>query len=367
MSATFPPSVQSMARRYQHDPLVLTCDDPQVPHGDIDFRIIDVWPDDRLSALINLLLLEPDAKTLVFVRTRAGASDLTGELVRNGFPARLLSGELSQGERSATLTSFRFNGTKVLVATDVAARGLDVPDIAQVVHMDLPDNPELLTHRSGRTGRAGRKGTCTVMVSPRGRRRLDQMLRSAGIKASRAPVPSPLEIHKAADRRLLESFTEEPGASDDPRFETLAAELLAGRDPVRLVAELLARGEHGGPCQPRSVEQPRRRHDRSSTEQRSREQARTGWVRFQVSWGRCHGADERRLLAVVCRRGGVRSKDVGSIAVGERSSMVEVSERMAQAFARAATRPDQRDPRVRFRRWQDAPGTRQQDRRTAGR
>ena len=120
-------------------------------------------------------MLDPHAKTLVFVRTRAGASELTDELARNGFPVRLLSGELSQGERTcSTLASFRFNGTKVLVATDVADRGLDVPDIAQVVHMDLPDNPELLTHRSGRTGRAGRKGTCTVMVSPRGRRRLDQ-------------------------------------------------------------------------------------------------------------------------------------------------------------------------------------------------
>ncbi len=371
MSATFPPSVQSMAERYQDDPLVLSCDDPHAQHSDIEFRTMEVWPGDRLAALINLLLLDPDAKTLVFVRTRAGASELTGELARHGFPVRLLSGELSQGERTATLTSFRFNGTKVLVATDVAARGLDVPDIAQVVHMDLPDNPELLTHRSGRTGRAGRKGTCTVMVSPRGRRRLDQMLRSAGIEASRARVPSPMEIHRAADQRLLESFAEQSSARDDSRFEKLAEELLAGHDPVRLVAELVARSEHGGPCQPRSVEQPQqrpeRRHDRPSAQQRGRTGARSGWVRFQVSWGRCHGADERRLLAVVCRRGGIRSNDVGSIAVGERSSMVEVSERTAQAFARAATRPDERDPRVHFRKWQDAPSPHRSDRRSTGR
>jgi ATP-dependent RNA helicase DeaD len=119
------------------------------------------------------------------------------------------------------------------------------------------------------------------------------------------------------------------------------------------VAVLLAQAGHGGPCAARTVEAPPPQASRDSRPPRSsgRRAAAGSWARFQISWGSQHGADPRRLLAVVCRRGGISSGEVGLIQVGERSSMVEVTERVASEFARSASRPDPRDPRIKIREW----------------
>ncbi|MCP4902544.1 MAG: hypothetical protein GY906_36735, partial [bacterium] len=275
-----------------------------------------------------------------------------------GFGARALSGDLNQRERTATLAAFKKGSTKIVVATDVAARGLDVQDIAQVVHVDLPNNAEMLTHRSGRTGRAGRKGLSVLFVPPRAYGRVNHMLRQAGIEATPTPVVAPKDVKRAADERIFELLTEVDEESGMPkrRFRRLAEKLLAERDPIELLAAMLEREDNGGFCAPRNVRQlTPERSERRSVPQRSNRSRRPGdWARFQVSWGTEHGADVRRLLAVVCRRGRISSGDVGSIKLGERSSMVEVTKQVAQSFARSARRPDARDPQIKFREWQDS-------------
>jgi len=284
-----------------------------------------------------------------------GLSDALADL---GFAVRPLSGDLNQRERTATLNGFRRGQTPILVATDVAARGLDVQDIAQVIHVDLPENAEMLTHRSGRTGRAGRKGRSLLFVPPRAAWRVDAMLRDSGTKALRTDIPSRDDIHQAADRRLLEAFSELDVCERDDvnRLHKVAAELLEDRDPVAVVATLLGEANHGGPCVPRDIKpapvqdswgsRPRRPHGRRP--------ASDNWARFQVSWGSHHGADPRRLLAIVCRRGDISSSDVGAITIGGRSSMVEVNPKLARSFVRSASRPDPRDPRIKFREWRDS-------------
>jgi ATP-dependent RNA helicase DeaD len=358
VSATFPSSVRSIAARYQQDAVMVSGSAPGEANADICYRTMVVPKSDRLSALINILLMDPDGKTLVFVRTRNDATDLSKALGDLGFAAQALSGELSQRERTATLASFRAGGISILVATDVAARGLDVHDIAQVIHVDLPDNAELLTHRSGRTGRAGRKGTSTILVSPFARGRVNGMLRRAGIQAIQAEVPGPREVNQAADKRLLESFNLAADRSSDMadrRYSRLAEQLLVERDPVNVVTTLLEQSSYTGPCEPREVRRvsPEHRKHQDPKGRRSRAQRSGDWVRFQVSWGSHHGADPGRLLAMVCRRGGITSGDVGTIKISDRSSMIEVTDRVAQSFARSASRPDSRDPRIKFREWRD--------------
>jgi len=358
VSATFPPSVRSVAARHQHDPLMVAGTVPGTCNSDITYRTMVVPANQRLSALVNVLLMEPEARTLIFVRTRMDTAGLSDALADLGFAVRPLSGDLNQRERTATLNAFRRGQTPILVATDVAARGLDVQDIAQVIHVDLPDSAEMLTHRSGRTGRAGRKGSSLIFVPPRAARRVDAMLRHAGISANRTDIPSRKDIHRAADHRLLEGFTELDAADRDDvgRLHQVAAELLQDRDPVAVVATLLGEADHGGPCAPRDIQpvpvqsgwnpQPRRSQGRRS--------GARNWARFQVSWGKNHGADPRRLLAIVCRRGDISSSDVGAINIGSVSSMVEVNSERARAFERSASRPDPRDPRIKFREWQDS-------------
>ncbi|MCD4750586.1 MAG: DEAD/DEAH box helicase [Thermoanaerobaculales bacterium] len=357
MSATFPRSVQSVAARHQRNSVMVAGTTPGKSNSDIAFHTMVVPPNQRLSALVNILLMEPEAKTLVFVRTRIDTAGLSDALADLGFATRPLSGDLNQRERTATLNAFRRGQTPILVATDVAARGLDVQDIAQVIHVDPTDNVEMLTHRSGRTGRAGRKGRSLIFVPPRAFRRVDAMLRHAGIKALQTNIPSRDDIDRAADRRLLERFSE-LGASDHndvDRLHRVAAELLEGRDPVAVVATLLGEADHGGPCAPRDIKPVSIQDGRDSRHNhpRGRRPSSGNWARFQVSWGKHHGADPRRLLAIVCRRGGISSSDVGDITIGGNSSMVEINPKLARAFTRSTGRPDPRDPRIKFREWRD--------------
>ncbi len=208
VSATFPPSVRSVAARHQRDSVMVAGTAPGKSNSDISYTTMVVGGNQKLQALVNVLLMEPDAKTLIFVRTRVDTAGLSDALAELGFSVRPLSGDLNQRERTATLNAFRRGQTPILVATDVAARGLDVQDIAQVIHVDLPENADMLTHRSGRTGRAGRKGRSLIFVPPRAARRVDAMLRHAGITAPRTEIPNRDDIHRAADQRLIEKFAE---------------------------------------------------------------------------------------------------------------------------------------------------------------
>lgn len=357
VSATFPPSVRSVAARHQQNPLMVAGTAPGKSNTDIDFLTLVVPPNQTLSALVNVLLMEPESKTLIFVRTRMDTAGLSDALADLGFAARPLSGDLNQRERTGTLNAFRRGQTPILVATDVAARGLDVQDINQVIHVHLPDNAELLTHRSGRTGRAGRKGRTLIFVPPRAARRVDFMLRDAGITARRTQIPGRDDIHSAVDQRLLEQFTEVDASDrgDGDRLQRVAEQLLKDRDPIAVVATLLGEADHGGPCAPRDIEPVYEQSNRDSRPHhpKGRRPSNGNWARFQVSWGEHHGADPRRLLAIVCRRGGISSSDVGAITIGGRSSMVEVNPKLARDFARSASRPDPRDPRIKFREWSD--------------
>jgi ATP-dependent RNA helicase DeaD len=357
VSATFPPRVKAVAARHQRDSLMIAGTAPGESNSDIDYRTMIVAQNQRLSALVNVLLMEPDAKTLIFVRTRMDTTGLSDSLADLGFAARPLSGDLNQRERTSTLNAFRRGQTPILVATDVAARGLDVQDIVQVIHVDLPENAEMLTHRSGRTGRAGRKGRSLIFVPPRAAGRVNAMLRHAGVNATRADIPGREDIYRAADERLIERFREidTTDRTDVVRLEEVASRLLGERDPVTVVATLLGEADHGGPCVPREITPVPVPKDREYEPRSSRKQRRTScnWARFQVSWGSHHGAEPGRLLAIACRRGDITSRDVGAITIGSRSSMIEVNPKMAQAFSRSAARPDPRDPRIKFREWRE--------------
>ena len=153
-SATLPAPIRRLADRYMHEPQPILIQREQVTVAAIEQRYYLVNQSDKSAVLSMLFEIDPPASALIFVRTRAGTAELSNELSRRGFPAELLNGDLSQEARERTLNRFRQNQIKVLVATDVAARGLDIEDISHVFNYDLPDDPEIYIHRIGRTGRA---------------------------------------------------------------------------------------------------------------------------------------------------------------------------------------------------------------------
>ncbi|MCC6524413.1 MAG: DEAD/DEAH box helicase [Polyangiaceae bacterium] len=354
VSATFPREVQALADSVQKEPLHVEGTRLGVAHTDIEHLLHLVEPRDRLPALVNLLLSEPDGQTLVFARTRADVAELTEALLEAGFTVRSLSGEMAQGERERALAAFKRGELHALVATDVAARGIDVQDVARVIQMEPPSDADTYTHRSGRTGRAGRKGESIVLVTPVALRRVRLVLERAHVTPRFAPVPTAEAIRAAALERAVAALTAEPAegpARVAPETAALAARLAASGDIVRVLERLLERTRWSGPATPRHVrfiappEAPRPR-----TERPRRDAGERVWVPFRVSWGREHGADPRRLLAMLCRRGGIVSADVGSIRIGSHASQIEIAADVADGFAELAWRPDPRNSRVSIRR-----------------
>jgi ATP-dependent RNA helicase DeaD len=169
-SATMPRDIETLARSYQRNAERLETMRRDEQHADIEYRAIRVAPNDIENAVVNVLRLHEMPAALVFCSTREAVKRLHMRLVERGFSAVALSGELTQGERTHALQALRDGRARVLVATDVAARGLDLPALGLVIHADLPHDAETLLHRSGRTGRAGNKGLCTLIV-PYNRRR----------------------------------------------------------------------------------------------------------------------------------------------------------------------------------------------------
>ena len=193
-SATLPREIAMPARQYPRDALRIDTVDRSVPHADIEYRAMRTMPHELDGAVGNVLRYVDSPAALVFCATREGTKRLYGSLARRGFAAVALSGELSQQDRNEALQALRDGRAKVCIATDVAARGLDLPDLDLVIHADLPTNPAILLHRSGRTGRAGRKGLCVLLVPPSKRRTAERLVTAAGVDVAWSGPPSAAEI-----------------------------------------------------------------------------------------------------------------------------------------------------------------------------
>ncbi|MFO0437698.1 MAG: DEAD/DEAH box helicase, partial [Phenylobacterium sp.] len=203
-SATLPREIVRLASAYQRDALRIDTVDRDAPHGDIEYRAIRVLPNQVDLAVVNLLRFYEAPGALVFANTRERVKHLTATLRERGFSVVGLSGELTQDLRSEALQALRGGHARVCVATDVAARGLDLPDLGLVIHAEVPANVEGLLHRSGRTGRAGRKGVSVLLVPRARRRKAELLVQTASIRAEWAGPPTAEEIREKDRQRMLE-------------------------------------------------------------------------------------------------------------------------------------------------------------------
>ena len=380
VSATFPAGIQRLAANYQRDPIAIEGTQLGSANADIDHQGHLVRQNDRYAALVNILLLAGGEKTLVFVERRSDTAEVATKLEADGFTALPLSGELAQSQRARTLEAFRTGRATVLVATDVAARGLDIPDVTTVIQTSPPLDAEVYTHRSGRTGRAGKRGRCVLLSPPNRRYRVNRLLDQAGVDLKWGSVPGADEVRKELDQRrrtaLVTDLEATLAEAPRPAHVAQAQELLEEHDPSLVVAALLARLEPKDAPQPREVTAlnsksadrrgPRDNQSDGRSNYRERPQRgqrsfqrggkaphngpNSGSVRFFVNWGRNQGADPRRLLAALCRRGQVQGSDIGSIAIHPNASTFDVAADIAEAFERNASRPDKRDRRTHIRR-----------------
>jgi ATP-dependent RNA helicase DeaD len=362
VSATFPPEVERLARSFQGGALHVAGTELGRANSDIEHTAFLIRPKQRYAAVVNLLLDSWGERCLIFVRTRAETAELCEALAGDGFGALPFSGELPQAQRTRTLDAFRNGTINILVATDVAARGIDVPDIGMVIHGDIPKDADIYTHRSGRTGRAGKTGKSLIVVPVSAQARVHRMFREARIEARWEPIPSAkkilLGVTKATRRKLYERLE---GAEFSEAELTYAQNLLDKQNPAHVLAMLLRMAEPPLPRAPMDVAaaEPRAWEPRAATPGRPmppRGHQRPGFVRFQLSWGENQGATASRCLSHVCRRGGIDRESIGAIDVSLDSTSIEIAEAVAADFERRCRKPDPRDPNVRIARDTAGPG-----------
>ncbi len=343
-SATMAKGVEQLARTYLRDPVRVNTVSAAKQHVDIHYRALVVHEHDAQNAIFNVLRFYDAANAIVFCATREGVNRMMSRFANRGFAVVALSGELSQKERSHALQAMRDHRAQVCVATDVAARGLDLPDLDLVIHADLPKNTEALLHRSGRTGRAGRKGASILIVPPRARRRIERLLQEAKVTAEWGGPPTADAVRRRDDERLLgdEALSAPPG---DIAPELLS-ELLARHSPEQIAAAFIRKARKGMAA-PEDIE-PAFAGERASPARAAAPERKVGpgfgpadptWMRLSV--GRTQAAEPRWLIPMLCKAAGVTKRDLGAIRIGDDETMVEMSGHAAQALL-GALGPDGR-------------------------
>ncbi|WP_298840038.1 DEAD/DEAH box helicase [uncultured Roseobacter sp.] len=328
-SATVPAAIAKLAQSYQRDARRVATAGEARQHADIEYRALNTHPRDTENAIINVLRYYEARNAIVFCNTRAAVARLTTKLTNRGFSVVALSGELTQSERTNALQALRDGRARVCVATDVAARGIDLPNLELVIHAELPSNADTLLHRSGRTGRAGRKGVSALIVPPKFRTKANRLIGWAKLKVEWADPPSAADVTSMDEARLMED-----SVWTDPVPEDMSA--LATRLAGEFTAEQLAAGFVN--LFRTRLSAPEELTDAGTPDDRPR-QAFGPSVWFSVQMGRNDGAEPRVLLPMICRRGDLTKDDIGAIRIRPTESFIEVLESRVDALT-AALGPD---------------------------
>ena len=333
-SATMPRPIEALARRYQSNALRITTVSNDRGHGDISYQAVVVSPPEVENAVVNLLRYHEAETAILFCGTREKVRHLHATLQERGFAVVSLSGENSQSERNQALQALRDRRARVCVATDVAARGIDLPTLSLVIHVEIPRDAEALQHRSGRTGRAGRKGTAVLVVPFSRRRRVETMLRNAKIDAQWADAPDRKAI-MAKDRDRLMQTLLTAGEPDEGDSDLVDA-LLAQRSPRELAAMLVAAHRSKLP-EPEDLiaNTPEARRAAKAENHRAGFED-TVWFRMDI--GRRRNADPRWILPLICRRGHITRNEVGAIRIGPNETYFQIPRAIAPKFSDALNR-----------------------------
>ncbi len=323
-SATVPPAIARLAQSYQKNAERIATTSGASQHADIDYRAYRVSPRDGENAIINVLRFYEAPNAIVFCNTRAMVNRLTTRLSNRGFSVVALSGELSQNERTHALQAMRDGRARVCVATDVAARGIDLPNLDLVIHAELPSNQETLLHRSGRTGRAGRKGVSAMIVPPAAHKKANRLLGWAKLKADWAPAPSAEAVAAKDEERMLENpdWLVLAEGSDLATVEKITNTF----SPEQIAAAYLRlyRERHSAPEELSDIHEPAKPREAFGP---------STW--FSIEGGHDVGAEPRRLLPMLCKMGNISREDIGAIRVRQKESFVEIRNSSVAGFLKA--------------------------------
>ena len=353
-SATMPPRIRSLANRFMREPQHVTIRRDTLTLASTEQRYYLVHEADKTNALTRLFETEPIKSALIFARTRAETATLANELVVRGIPAEAIHGDLDQNARERVLGRFRANQLKVLVATDVAARGLDIEDISHVFNYHLPDDAEVYVHRIGRTGRAGKAGVAITLLSPREKRRLREVEALTKQPIKRMELPTVAEIQQHRESEVVEKVKIWLGRGRFKRELEMAQELVnAGHDPLQVAAAALKIARADEKQRPiaeiaevKSEQRERRDRNteravkRESFERRDRPAGgkagssrhhgdrsyEEGMVRLKLNKGKTHGVRPNDIVGTIAFHANIPGYTIGKIRIEDKVTFVDVPE-----------------------------------------
>ncbi|MCF7202827.1 DEAD/DEAH box helicase [Pseudomonas oligotrophica] len=347
-SATLPHSIRAIAEKHLREPKHIKIAAKTQTVARIEQAHLMVHADQKIPAVLRLLEVEDFDALIAFVRTKQATLDLAAALEAKGYKAAALNGDIAQNQRERVIESLKDGRLDIVVATDVAARGIDVPRITHVFNVDMPYDPESYVHRIGRTGRAGRDGRALLLVTPRERRMLQVIERVTGQKVAEVRLPDPQQVLDARIRRLTESLrplVADAEASHGELLDRLIADI--GCSPRALAAALLRKATNGQALTLAEVQKeqplvpvggPRERSDRSDRGERGERSERgdrerrapmplaEGRVRCRTALGARDGIAARNLLGAILNEGGLAREAIGRIQVRDSFSLVELPE-----------------------------------------
>ena len=369
-SATLAPRIKAIAKRHLTDPVSLKIEAEKVEAGEVP-RVRQVaymvQRQQKAAALGRILDIENPASAIIFCRTRTEVDELTETMNARGYRAEAIHGGLSQEQRDRVMRRFREGGVDLLIATDVAARGLDIGHLSHVVNFDVPAAPDAYVHRIGRTGRAGREGTAITLAEPRESRMLRNIEQHTRQKIRIDPVPSVLDLRA---RRLEATQSAVRQAIEDGELDKYRAivESLGedfdvidiGAAAVKLVHEASGKGsdreEEIAAVQPPRDQASRTREKTSKAPAHTARDSRprppkTGkMVRVHIALGRKSGVRPADLVGAIANEAGISGKDIGSIEIGNGFALVEIPESDVDAVVAAMSTAKIRGQRVSVKR-----------------
>jgi ATP-dependent RNA helicase DeaD len=317
-SATMPPQIRRVAKGHLRDPETVQMARKTLTVPTVEQRCLNLAEGQKLDALTRILGTQDNDAVLVFARTKNGCGELAGKLQARGWAAEALHGDLSQAQREALVRRLRARQAEIVVATDVAARGLDVDHITHVVNYDIPYDVEAYVHRIGRTGRAGRAGTAVLFVTPRERRMLREIERFIGQRIPPMKMPTKADVATRTVALFKESVAQTLGKGDMDLYLDLVEEMAqeGGHDMAEVAAALARLALGDKPIQatlepePEAVPEPE-----------------SGMVRLFLGAGTKAGVRPADVVGAIANEAGVPGKEIGAIDVYERFTFVELPAR----------------------------------------
>lgn len=333
-SATMPPAIRKLTTKYLHDPLEVSTKAKTATAENISQRYIQVAGPRKMDALTRVLEVEPFEAMIVFVRTKQATEEVAEKLRARGFSAAAINGDIPQGQRERTVAALKDGSIDILVATDVAARGLDVERISHVLNYDIPHDTESYVHRIGRTGRAGRSGTALLFVSPRERHLLKAIEKATRQTLTETALPTVEDVNAQRVAKFADSITTALGAPGIDLFRKLVQDYEREHDtPMADIAAALALQSHDGEEFLMAPEPPPERRERR-TERRDRpEKPRSTrpFATYRIAVGKRHKIGPGAIVGAIANEGGLHRSDFGHIAIGPDFSLVELPAKLPKS------------------------------------